>query len=440
MKCSKCGGDFIKQCFAGIEFEICKECNALKISKDNFGLICKKIDENCTVVDLFSVPAVKVNEQIRTCPDCSCAMEKVISKGVLIDRCKNCEILLFDNGELSKYFSAFSNKKEIMGNIKFIKTYCGEVETKENNEQKEPKKDTYKSPTVRIQCKEYERELKALNGWTMVIMMVMAILISLPCCIFPFLVVIPAMVFVLAIFCLGGFKIVQPQEALVFTLFGEYVGTIREPGFYWVNPFCSTVFKNGLGSISLKARTLDNGIQKINDKGGNPIQIGIMVTWEVRETAMAVFNVDNYEKFLSAQCDSALRNIARLYPYDSPEDSDIPSLRGDSAEISAQLKREIQAVVTSAGIHIIDARITHLAYSTEIAAAMLQRQQAIAVIEAKKALVDGAVGMVEMAIDRLSSNPNVVLDDKTKANMVNNLLVVLCGNKESTPVIRSDKL
>ena len=239
-------------------------------------------------------------------------------------------------------------------------------------------------------------------------------------------------------FLIKGFKIVSPQEALVLILFGEYKGTIRKAGFYWVNPFCSSYNGISWGPISLKTRTLENAKQKINDKLGNPIEIGIMVTWEIKDTAMAVFNVDNYQSFLSAQCDSALRNIARQYPYDSPEDSDIETLRNDSVEISEQLKNEIQKIVSAAGIRIINARITHLAYSTEIAAAMLQRQQASAVVEARKAIVDGAIGIVEMALEKLEQNKNIVFDDKTKANMVNNLLVVLCANKESVPIIRND--
>ena len=183
---------------------------------------------------------------------------------------------------------------------------------------------------------------------------------------------------------------------------------------------------------------MDNGKQKINDVMGNPIEVGIMVTWEVKDTAKAIFNVDNYNSFLSAQCDSALRNIVRLYPYDAPDDSNRQSLKDDSAEISEKLKERIQESVSAAGLNIIDARITHLAYSSEIAAAMLQRQQANAIIDAKRAIVDGAVSMVEMALEKLSRNKNIILDDKTKASMVNNLLVILCGNKESQPVIRND--
>ena len=217
------------------------------------------------------------------------------------------------------------------------------------------------------------------------------------------------------------------------TLFGKYLGTLRGAGFHWVNPLAVSV--TPFTPISLKAMTLENGKQKINDQMGNPIEVGIIVIWEVQDTAKAIFNVENYKSFISAQSDSALRNIVRMYPYDAPEASGVQSLRGDSAEISAKLKAEIQRNVRVAGIRVVDAKITHLAYAPEIAVAMLQRQQAAAVIDAKKAIVDGAVGMVEMALNRLSSNNVVQLDEVEKAKMVNNLLVILCSNKEAQPVI-----
>lgn len=191
-------------------------------------------------------------------------------------------------------------------------------------------------------------------------------------------------------------------------------------------------------TLEILKQTLVNGRQKINDELGNPIEVGIIVVWAVKDTAKAIFNVDNYESFLSAQSDCALRNIVRMYPYDVADDSSKQSLRGDSVEISEKLKREIQNSVVDAGIDIIEARITHLAYSTEIAAAMLQRQQANAIIDAKRAIVEGAVGMVEMALDKLEQNGKLVLDNNAKASMINNLLVVLCANKESQPVIRND--
>ena len=189
--------------------------------------------------------------------------------------------------------------------------------------------------------------------------------------------------------------------------------------------------------VSLKARTLDNGKLKINDELGNPIEVGIIVIWEVQDTAKALFNVDDYTTFLASQSDSALRNIVRMYPYDAPEDTGVQSLRGDSIEISAKLKAEIQRNVKAAGLNIIDAKITHLAYAPEIAVAMLQRQQAVAIIDAKKTIVEGAVSMVEMALNKLSENNIVKLEETEKARMVNNLLVTLCSNKEAQPVIKN---
>ena len=264
-----------------------------------------------------------------------------------------------------------------------------------------------------------------------------------------------------------GLKVIKPQEALVLTLFGKYVGTLKEEGFYFVNPFVSAVnpTANQLSStadstagersamtgkpkkdsaggkkISLKAITLNNGKQKINDLLGNPIEIGIVVIWRVVEPTKAVFNVDNYMEFLSIQADSALRNIVRLYPYDLSDGGEECSLRGSSQEISDKIKAEIQSKVEIAGLEVIEARITHLAYASEIAAAMLQRQQAAAIIDARKMIVDGAVGMVEMALNKLGENGIVDLDEERKAAMVSNLLVVLCGNKDAQPVVNSGSI
>lgn len=278
---------------------------------------------------------------------------------------------------------------------------------------------------------------------------------------------------------LCGLRILKPQEALVLTLFGNYIGTIKGEGFYFVNPFCvsvnpaaktklnqsgdvkdaSALSALGLTSgstsievpskkISLKIMTLNNSRQKINDCLGNPIEIGIAVTWRINDTAKAVFNVDNYKEFLSLQCDSALRNIVRLYPYDVAPNVDTTgdgvadegSLRGSSEIVAQRIKDEIQKRVTEAGIEVIEARITYLAYATEIAAVMLQRQQASAIIDARKMIVDGAVGMVEMALERLNENNIVELDEERKAAMVSNLLVVLCGNHDAQPVVNSGSL
>ncbi len=274
-----------------------------------------------------------------------------------------------------------------------------------------------------------------------------------------------------------GFKILRPQEALVLTLFGKYIGTLKGDGFYFVNPFCSGVnpaartelnqsgdvkklpiaaAANGTGAtvemtnkkLSLKIMTLNNNRQKINDCLGNPVEIGIAVTWRIVDTAKAVFNVDNYKEYLSLQCDTALRNIVRIYPYDVAPNVDTTgdgladdgSLRGSSEIVAGRIRDEIQARVDEAGIEIIEARITYLAYATEIAAVMLQRQQASAIIDARKMIVDGAVGMVEMALERLSQNHTVELDEERKAAMVSNLLVVLCGNRDAQPVVNSGSL
>lgn len=263
---------------------------------------------------------------------------------------------------------------------------------------------------------------------------------------------------------LAGLKVLKPNEAYVLTLFGKYYGTLKGPGFYFTNPFVTAVnpgaealtalnapssgtegsspqaAPKATKKISLKAMTLSNSRQKINDELGNPIEIGIIVIWKIIDTTKAVFNVDNYCEYLSIQCDSALRNIVRLYPYDAPEDSGERSLRGSSQEISDKLKEAIQEKVDVAGIEILEARITHLAYAPEIAAAMLQRQQASAIIDARKMIVDGAVGMVEMALEKLSENQIVELDEERKAAMVSNLLVVLCGNKDAQPIVNSGSL
>lgn len=274
-----------------------------------------------------------------------------------------------------------------------------------------------------------------------------------------------------------GLKILKPQEALVLTLFGKYAGTLKGEGFYYVNPFCSAVnpaaktrlnqsgdvkqavldaAKGGSAEaaelaskkISLKIMTLNNNRQKINDCLGNPVEIGIAVTWRIVDTAKAVFNVDNYKEYLSLQCDTALRNIVRVYPYDVAPNVDTTgdgladdgSLRGSSEVVASRIRDEIQNRVNEAGIEIVEARITYLAYATEIAAVMLQRQQASAIIDARKMIVDGAVGMVEMALERLEENKMLELDDERKAAMVSNLLVVLCGNRDAQPIVNSGSL
>lgn len=279
-----------------------------------------------------------------------------------------------------------------------------------------------------------------------------------------------------------GLKVLKPQEALVLTLFGKYIGTLKEEGFYFVNPFCTGVnpaantrlsqsgdvdggtnkllritgtgaqgteaVTGGSKKVSLKIMTLNNSRQKVNDCLGNPVEIGIAVMWRVTDTAKAVFNVDNYKEYLSLQCDSALRNVVRIYPYDVAENVDTTgdgfadegSLRGSSEIVADRIRQEIQRKVADAGLEIIEARITYLAYAAEIAAVMLQRQQASAIIDARKMIVDGAVGMVEMALERLSEKEVVQLDEERKAAMVSNLLVVLCGNRDAQPIVNSGTL
>lgn len=272
-------------------------------------------------------------------------------------------------------------------------------------------------------------------------------------------------------FIIAGLKVVAPNQALVLTLFGNYYGTLKTPGFYFVNPFVvanvpsnkgapsSVSLQNGsvslnttdnttdLGSkkISLRTRTLNNNKQKVNDALGNPIIIGSVVIWHVADPTRAVFAVDNFEDYLSIQCDSTIRNIARLYPYDSMKDGDDEddgekTLRGSSSEVSEIMQNELSQRVADAGLVIEDVRITTLAYSDEIAAAMLQRQQAVAIIAARQKIVEGAVSMVKMAIDQLSEDEVVVLDEERKAAMVSNLLVVLCGNKDAQPIVNSGSL
>ncbi|MEE8886285.1 MAG: SPFH domain-containing protein [Eubacteriales bacterium] len=288
---------------------------------------------------------------------------------------------------------------------------------------------------------------------------------------------IDVVVIVVATILIAGLKVLKPQEALVLTLFGKYVGTLKDDGFYFVNPFC-TAFNPAAGTmlgqsgdvnvgerksdarkneeaaiaaskkISLKIMTLSNAKQKVNDVLGNPVEVGVAVMWRVTDTAKAVFNVDNYKEYLSLQCDTAVRDIVKIYPYDVAKNIDTTgdgkaddgSLRGSTTIVAERIRKQIQEKVEIAGLEIIEARITYLAYAPEIASAMLQRQQASAVVDARKMIVDGAVGMVEMALDRLKADGVVDLDEERKAAMVSNLLVVLCGNHEAQPVVNSGSL
>ena len=325
------------------------------------------------------------------------------------------------------------------------------------------------------------------NGMLMLILTILLlisgfILIFLGIAINPFLIVLGILIFCFGWIPFLGLKVIKPQEALVLTLFGKYYGTLKGEGFYFVNPFCTSVnpaastklsqsgdvdggkkspFTLSLSTpegtqnvelkskkISMKIMTLSNSRQKINDCLGNPVEIGIAVTWRVIDTYKAVFDVDNYKEYLSLQCDAALRNIVRLYPYDVAQNVDTTgdgkadegSLRGSSEVVAQRIKEEIQSKVNEAGLEIIEARITYLAYAPEIAAVMLQRQQASAIVDARAMIVDGAVGMVKMALEKLNEDDIVELDEERKAAMVSNLLVVLCGNHDAQPIVNTGSL
>lgn len=318
-----------------------------------------------------------------------------------------------------------------------------------------------------------EIEMKAKNGLAMLLLITLGCLLSIGLIIYSSILLgngaavlgtIGMVLGILAICILpimyAGLKVINPNEALVLVLFGKYQGTLKKDGFYYVNPFCSsinptvkaaevstttisgTVSVSGGGSkkVSLKTSTLVNEKQKVNDELGNPIEIGVVVIWKVANATMAVFNVNNYMTYLSTQCDAVIRNVARCYPYDTSNQGDEWSLRGSSQEIAGIMNSELQKKVNDAGIEIVDVRINHLSYAPEIASAMLQRQQAAAIIDARQKIVEGAVSMVEMALNRLSENNVVALDDERKAAMVSNLLVVLCGNKDAQPIVNSGSI
>ena len=331
---------------------------------------------------------------------------------------------------------------------------------------------------------DYNKEIHPRNGMAMLLLLLLGEILSIAGlvggCImleggilFPLSLILTIVCGIMAVIVipilLCGLRTLRPNEAYVLTLFGEYYGTLYGPGFFHVNPFASAInpaSENALEKaaaanaeaalsgkattgnvqlsankrVSLKEITLTNDKQKINDQLGNPVIIGTVVIWHVTDPAKAVFNVDNYVEFLSTQCDAALRNIVREYPYDESEEGDEKSLRGSSLEVAQRLKDEIQCRVEIAGSEVTEARITHLAYAPEIAAAMLQRQQASAIIAARKLIVDGAVGMVEMALDRLEGDKVVEMDDERKAQMVSNLLVVLCGNNDAQPIVNTGSI
>ena len=322
-----------------------------------------------------------------------------------------------------------------------------------------------------------EKELKPLNGGPVLLLLLLELTLSIVLfilgCIFldnesyilgGFMLAIGIVAFFAFFFLIPGLHIVNPNEALVMTYFGQYYGTIKHQGFYYTHPFASAFNPTHRGAastasanasqtngmqdaptlskkISTKTMTLSNERQKVNDVLGNPIIIGAIVIWKVADPTKAVFNVENYKLFLSIQCDSTIRNIARLYPYDTFEDdSDEKTLRGSSQEIADSMKAELQQRVEEAGLNIQEVRITHLSYAEEIAAAMLQRQQAVAIIAARQKIVEGAVSMVKMAIEQLGEEEIIVLDEERKAAMVSNLLVVLCGNKDIQPIVNTGSI
>ena len=230
-----------------------------------------------------------------------------------------------------------------------------------------------------------------------------------------------------------GFFMVNPNEAKVLQLFGKYIGTAKDPGLRWANPFLAK------RAVSLRVRNFESGKLKVNDSTGNPIEIAAVVVWKVVDSAEAVFEVDDYEEFVTIQSEAALRNLATTYPYEAHNDGDV-ALRSDPQQIAGALRSEIQARLEKAGVEVIEARISHLAYAPEIANAMLRRQQASAIIAARTQIVDGAVGMVEMALDKLAEKHVLELDEERKASMVSNLLVVLCSEHDAQPVLNTGSL
>lgn len=280
-----------------------------------------------------------------------------------------------------------------------------------------------------------EKPAASMNGWTMLVILVALLLVEI-------LGVVGfastdnawGTVFIPLIlvtgFCLQGLFIVNPNDAAVATVFGSYAGSVKSPGFWWMNPFAKK------RHISLKIRNFESGHLKVNDKEGNPIEIAAIVVWKVVETAEAVFNVESYENFLQVQSEAAIRNLATSYPYDTHEEHVI-SLRGNTADVAEKLKGEIHERLAKAGIEIVEARISHLAYAPEIAGAMLRRQQASAVIAARQRIVEGAVSMVQMALEKLESDGIVKLDEERKAAMVSNLLVVLTSDRDAQPVVNA---
>ncbi len=282
-----------------------------------------------------------------------------------------------------------------------------------------------------------ESEIRPVSGWPALVVLILvaagaAAALTMSRFHTPLWVVLWILVLAVDVVCFAGLTIVNPNEARVVTLFGVYKGSIKRAGFWWLNPLTTRRL------VSLRVRNFESGRLKVNDRDGNPVEIAAIVVWRIVETFEAVFNVDDYEHFVHVQSESAVRILATTYPYDA-HDGEI-SLRLSAGEISDRLRHEIQDRLARAGIEVLEARISHLAYAPEIAQAMLQRQQASAIIAARSMIVDGAVGMVEMALQRLETKDIVVLDDERKAAMVSNLLVVLCSEAKASPVVNAGSL
>ena len=285
-----------------------------------------------------------------------------------------------------------------------------------------------------------EKEIKAPSGIPMIAVILVLQVAMIGLTIFAMANHIPALIIggillnIIIGICWAGFFMVNPKEARVMQFFGKYAGTVHDTGLRWANPFYTKM------RVSLRVRNFESSKIKVNDKNGNPIEIAAVIVWEVVDTAEAVFEVDDYEDFVSIQSESALRNLATTYAYENHEDEEGITLRSDPTEISNALQVEVQDRLQKAGVKVVEARISHLAYSPEIANAMLRRQQAMAIISARQKVVEGAVGMVEMALTKLSERNIVELDSERKAAMVSNLLVVLCSDDAAQPVVNTGSL
>ncbi len=283
-----------------------------------------------------------------------------------------------------------------------------------------------------------EKDFKAKSGYLALFIQIVLIVAMVLVLIFvPEVLnkVAAGVVLFVTVFCIGGLVIVNPNESSVLVLFGAYKGTIKDNGFWWINPFFTRK------KISLRARNLNSEPIKVNDKLGNPVMIGVVLVWKAENTFKAAFEVDDYEHFVTIQSEAAVRKLAGEYPYDNLEDEDAKiTLRGGAEDVNKMLENEITERLAIAGIKVIEARINYLAYASEIANAMLRRQQATAVVAARFKIVEGAVSMVEMALDHLSKKKIVDLDEEKKASMVSNLMVVLCSDKDATPVVNTGTL